>query len=75
MASTNMTKVIATAPGRRVRMSSAAYMTYHEGAEELVVLDTDHVFDVFTGNGAPALDDAIAESVDWFKDTLRIRRW
>ena len=56
-------------------MSSAAYMTYHEGAEELVVLDTDHVFDVFTGNGAPALDDAIAESVDWFKDTLRIRRW
>ena len=51
------------------------YMTYHEGAEELVVLDTDHVLDVFTGNGAPALDDAIAESVDRFKDTLRIRRW
>ncbi|MCP4303706.1 MAG: alpha/beta hydrolase [bacterium] len=51
------------------------YMTYHEGEEELVVLDTDHVFDVFTGNGAPALDDAIAESVDWFEDTLRIRRW
>jgi fermentation-respiration switch protein FrsA (DUF1100 family) len=47
------------------------YMAYHEGEEELVVLDADHVFDVFTGNGAPALDDAIAETVDWFEDTLR----
>jgi len=49
------------------------YMTYHNGYEELVVLDTDHVFDVFTGNGAPALDDAIAESADWFMETLRRR--
>jgi fermentation-respiration switch protein FrsA (DUF1100 family) len=50
------------------------YMTYHDGHEELVVLDADHVFDVFTGNGAPALDEAIAESTDWFKETLRQRR-
>jgi fermentation-respiration switch protein FrsA (DUF1100 family) len=47
------------------------YLTYHDGREELVVLDGDHVFDVFTGNGAPALDEAIAESVEWFLDTLR----
>jgi pimeloyl-ACP methyl ester carboxylesterase len=47
------------------------YMTYHDGREELVVLDGDHVFDVFTGNGAPALDEAIAASVDWFTDTLK----
>ena len=36
-----------------------------------MVLDADHVFDVFTGNGAPALDDAIAETTDWFSETLR----
>jgi alpha/beta superfamily hydrolase len=51
------------------------YMTYHDGVEELVILDGDHVFDVFTGNGAPALDEAIDESLDWFIDTLRHRRW
>ena len=51
------------------------YMTYHQGREELVVLDGDHVFDVFTGNGAPALDEAIAESLDWFERTLRWWRW
>lgn len=50
------------------------YMTYHDGREELVVVDGDHVFDVFTGNGAPALDEAIAESVDWFIDTLQSGR-
>ena len=48
-------------------------MTYHDGYEELIVLDADHVFDVFTGNGAPALDDAIAESLDWFTETLQHR--
>jgi pimeloyl-ACP methyl ester carboxylesterase len=51
------------------------YMTYHDGYEELVVLDADHVFDVFNGNGAPALDDAIEESLDWFTETLRHSRW
>jgi hypothetical protein len=64
--------VTPSSPHNRI---SARRITYHEGYEELVVLDTDHVFDVFTGNGAPALDEAIAESVDWFKETLRIRRW
>ena len=50
------------------------YLAYHDGYEELVVLDGDHVFDVFTGNGAPALDEAIGESTDWFRETLRRRR-
>jgi fermentation-respiration switch protein FrsA (DUF1100 family) len=50
------------------------YLTHHDGREELVVLDGDHVFDVFTGNGAPALDEAIAESVEWFIVTLRSGR-
>lgn len=50
------------------------YMTYHDGSEELVVVDGDHAFDVFTGNGAPALDEAIAETVDWFQKTLRRAR-
>lgn len=47
------------------------YITYHDGQQELVVLDADHVFDAFVGNGAPAVDDAIAESLDWFASTLR----
>ena len=47
-----------------------SYMAAHEGEEELVVVEGDHVFDVFAGNGAPALDDATAESVDWFVQTL-----
>jgi hypothetical protein len=51
------------------------YMIYHDGVEELVTLDGDHVFDEFTGNGAPALDVAIDESLDWFTDMLRHRRW
>ncbi len=50
------------------------YLAYHDGREELVVLDGDHVFDVFAGNGAPALDEAIAESVEWFIVTLRSGR-
>lgn len=51
------------------------YMTYHDGYEELVVLDTGHVFDVFAPTDTPALDDAIDESLDWFTETLRHRRW
>ncbi len=47
------------------------YLAYHDGYEELVVLEADHVFDVFAGNGAAALDDAIAESLDWFQETLK----
>jgi fermentation-respiration switch protein FrsA (DUF1100 family) len=47
------------------------YMTYHDGYEEIVVVDGDHVFDVLAGNGAPALTEAIGEAVDWFGETLR----
>lgn len=47
-----------------------SYMAAHEGEEELVVVGGDHVFDVFAGNGAPSLTDAVAESVDWFVQTL-----
>lgn len=50
------------------------YMTYHDGEEELVVVDGDHVFDVLAGNGAPALGEAITESLDWFMETLRTGR-
>jgi hypothetical protein len=43
------------------------YTTYHDGMEELVVLDGDHVLDVLSGNGPGVLDQAIAEGLDWFK--------
>jgi pimeloyl-ACP methyl ester carboxylesterase len=51
------------------------YTTYHEGHEELVVVNGDHVFDILAGNGAPALMEAIDEGIDHFEDTLRQRRW
>lgn len=50
------------------------YMTYHDGYEELVVVDGDHIFDVIAGNGAPALMEAIDEGIDHFKSTLKLRR-
>ena len=43
------------------------YTTYHDGMEELVVLDGDHVLDVLSGNGPGVLDQAIAEGLDWFR--------
>jgi hypothetical protein len=46
------------------------YLNYHEGDEELVVVDGDHVFDVLAGNGPVVLDEALAESVDWLESTL-----
>lgn len=41
------------------------FLRYHEGEEELVVLDTDHVFDVPTG--PEALDGMIARSMAWIE--------
>ena len=40
---------------------------------EPVAADSHYVgsLQVVAGNGAPALDDAIAESVDWFVETLQ----
>ncbi|MEN8234925.1 MAG: alpha/beta hydrolase [Actinomycetota bacterium] len=55
-------------------MFGEVYMTHHEGVEELVVVDGDHIFDALAGNGAPALDEAIGESLDWFQNTLGGRR-
>ncbi len=51
------------------------YINYHEGYEELVVVDGDHIFDILAGNGAPALMEAIDEGIDHFEKTLRQRRW
>lgn len=47
------------------------YMTYHDGDEELVVLDADHVLDVLSGNGPGVVDEAITEGLDWFRKNLR----
>lgn len=46
------------------------YLNYHDGAEELVVVDGDHVFDVLTDAGPAVLDIVIAENLDWFQATL-----
>jgi len=47
------------------------FTRYHPGAEELVVVDGDHVLDVLTGNGPGVLDQAIAKALDWFGTYLR----
>ncbi|MDH3500562.1 MAG: alpha/beta fold hydrolase [Acidimicrobiia bacterium] len=46
------------------------FIEYHEGPEELVVVDGDHVFDVLTDAGPAVLDEVIAENLDWFLTTL-----
>ena len=45
------------------------YLTYHEGLEQLVVLDADHLFDIL-GTGPGRLDDAIMHTLNWLKTTL-----
>jgi len=46
------------------------YLNYHDGDEELVVVDGDHVFDVLSGNGPAVMDEVIGESLDWLAATL-----
>ena len=46
------------------------YLNYHDGAEQLVALDGDHVFDVLTEAGPQVLDEAILWSLAWLKRTL-----
>jgi uncharacterized protein len=46
------------------------YLNYHEGAERLVAVDGDHLFDVMTDQGPAVLDDVIAWSLAWLQQTL-----
>lgn len=46
------------------------YLNYHEGAELLVPVDGDHIFDVMTDQGPAVLDDVIAWSLAWLQKTL-----
>lgn len=46
------------------------YVDYHQGENRLVVLEEgDHVFSILA-TGTDVLDDAIAESIAWFAETL-----
>lgn len=45
------------------------YMDYHAGPEMLVAVDGDHIFDVLA-TGPAVLDDVIAWSLAWIKQTL-----
>jgi uncharacterized protein len=49
--------------------SGQLYLTYHPGQEQLVTLDGDHLFDIL-GTGPEWLDEGIAWSVNWLKETL-----
>ena len=46
------------------------YLNYHEGAELLVAVDSEHDFDVETDQGPAVLDDVIAWSLAWLQKTL-----
>lgn len=49
--------------------SGQLFLNYHDGQEQLVVLDGDHVFDVLA-TGPDVLDQAIYNSLAWFMNTL-----
>ncbi len=43
------------------------FLDYHEGAEALVLLDGDHVFDVLAGDVTEVIDEALAYSLAWLQ--------
>ena len=43
------------------------FLDYHDGAEALVVLDGDHVFDVLVGDVTAVIDEALAYSLAWLQ--------
>ena len=46
------------------------YLTYHDGDERLITLESDHVFNVLTDSDPALFDEAVAWSVAWLGDTL-----
>ncbi len=50
-------------------LSGQLFLNYHRGDEKIVVLDADHVFDIF-GTGPERLDEGVSESVNWLEKTL-----
>ena len=43
------------------------FLDYHNGAEALVVLDGDHIFDVLVGDVTAVIDEALAYSLAWIQ--------
>ena len=43
------------------------FLDYHDGAEALVVLDGDHIFDVLAGDVTEVIDEALAYSLAWLQ--------
>ncbi len=49
-------------------LAGQVYLNYHEGVEQLVVLDGDHIFDIFVHEAV--LDEAIIWGLAWLMMTL-----
>jgi len=49
-------------------LAGQAYVDNHDGDEELIVLDTDHIFDAFTG--PDTVDEMALWTLAWFELTL-----
>lgn len=48
------------------------YLNYHTGAELLVSVDGDHLFNVLTDQGPALFDEVIAWSIAWLQKTLSV---
>ncbi len=48
------------------------FLDYHQGAEDLVVLDGDHVFDVLAER-SEVIDEALAYSLAWLQGNWQVR--
>lgn len=48
-------------------LAGQVFLDYHEGAEALVMLDGDHVFDVLAGGVTEVIDSALAYSLAWLQ--------
>lgn len=46
------------------------YLTYHDGDERLITLESDHVFNVLTDSDPALFDEAVGWSVAWLGNTL-----
>ena len=46
------------------------FLRYHEGDEQLVIVESDHVFNVLTDSDPTIFDQVIAATATWLTTTL-----
>ena len=46
------------------------FLRYHDGVEQLVMVESDHVFNVLTDPGPSVFDQVVAATTTWLTTTL-----